>query len=200
MQNKSIIPISLLLLVTFMVFGLEDLRSQTTANPRVEYTIVRLYLNAPKTKYLENIITTSKVKKEVLLAEKNLIKHQIDRDLYIKNIISSFSNKYSSTPVLFMPDYYSKNLYAEQQSGIFLNISGKVDSTIVLNSNNYIIIGRGSRDDDFLVLGRTGTPYGLPFPHKIKQSFLTRIKSLFSNNFDAVVTRLNNVVGRNIKN
>lgn len=162
-------------------------------------TIVRLYINGNKSRFLQNIIDTSEDTKEIERAQKELISHTNSRKAYFQYIKSAFASNYDQSPVLFVPDSLVTQLYEGVKEGIFYGDNGLISNDISLKTKSYILIGRGSRDDDFLILDEKGQPFGGAVPTHVKLSLLTRLKSLFTDDLNDAVSHLNKTIDGLVK-
>src|SRR5690606_37307575 len=115
-----------------------------------------------KSRILKKIIAESEDKKEIDNAQKLLIAHTNDRKAYFQNIYTAFQSNYTVSPVVFLADSLITELYSGTTSGIFYGKDGQVDPEIKIKTDSFIILGRGSRDDDFLILNSEGKPFGPP--------------------------------------
>jgi hypothetical protein len=143
--------------------------------------IVRLYVNKPKMDMLQKSINDARTpESEKKALEKILADHQMDRELYVKHVIKAFKENYTFSKVYFMYDYDQKKLKDGVRSGIFLDANGKLDSSIELEEQHFLIFGRGNNDETILISQLNGEPLPSEFPTSYKRSIFNFFSYVFS--------------------
>ena len=190
---------ALLLTLFFADFiNAQDYREQMTSSEQAIYdlregtAIVRLYMNNPKSKRLEELIKRKDLSdKERSRLQKQLDDHLRERKNYAINTIKAFDEYYDFAKVLFMPDYLTTALNQGKISEIFYNDKAEIDPFIKLETENYFIIGRGNRDEDFIVLDAQGRPLPNEFPARVNLSIIDGIGLLFERRLPKTLKKLN---------
>lgn len=155
--------------------------------------IVRLYMNRPKATRIEEMLSRKNLSdSDRARLQKQLDDHLKDRKAYAVKTIKAFHEHYDFTRVLFMPDYLTYELYNGATSGIFFNDKAEIDPFIKLETSSSFIIGRASRDEDFVVLDAQGKPLPLEFPSRVNLSIIDGIGLLFERRLPKTLKKLNN--------
>jgi hypothetical protein len=179
-------PKLVLLIIAFSLSCSAYCQQKTSALELIENlkngaAIVRLYVNKPKVDLLQKSINDSRTpeaeKKEL---EKILADHQLDRELYVKHVIKAFKENYTFSKVYFMYDYDQKKLKDGVRSGIFLDENGRLDNSITLEEQHFLIFGRGNNDDIILISQLNGEPLPSEFPASYKRSIFSIFSFVFS--------------------
>lgn len=143
--------------------------------------IVRLYVNKPKVDMLQKSINDARTPEaEKMALEKILADHQLDRELYVKRVIKAFKENYNFSKVYFMNDYDQKKLKDGVRSGIFLDENGRLDSSIKLEEQHFLIFGRGNNDETIHISQLSGEPMPSEFPTSYKRSIFNFFSYVFS--------------------
>lgn len=155
--------------------------------------IVRLYMNKPKVRRLEEMLSRNNLSdKDRARLQKQMDAHIKDRTTYAVKTIKAFHKHYNFTRVLFIPDYLTNELYKGATSGIFFNDKAEIDPYIKLETTNFFIIGRENRDEDFVVLDARGKPLPPGFPSKVSLTVIDGIGLLFERRLPKTLKKLNN--------
>jgi hypothetical protein len=154
--------------------------------------IVRLYMNNPKLVKLREIKNRPGTSKE----ERNRMdieidKHIQDRRDYAKQVIQNFTEYYDFSQVYFMPDSLFREFLNGRRDGIFLNDNADLDPESHLEIEQFLIFGRGNRDEDFIVLRRDGTSMPSAFPDRANFNVVNGVTLLFGNRMRKTIERLN---------
>ncbi len=142
--------------------------------------VVRIYMNKNKADLLQKTIQDPKTSEEKKKSLSQLLKdHLEDREQYKKNVIHAFKNSYRFSKVAFIHDYDQKKLANGRDAGIFLNDQGIVDPSISMETDFYLLCGRGNTDDSFIIYAPNGDNMPSHFPNKYNRNILEGLASLF---------------------
>ncbi|HRD07081.1 MAG TPA: hypothetical protein PK037_05930 [Saprospiraceae bacterium] len=142
--------------------------------------VVRIYMNKNKADLLQKTIQDPATSEEKRKSLSHLLKtHLEDRELYKKNVIKAFRNEYHFSKVVFIHDYDQKKLANGREAGIFLNDQGIVDPSIKMESDYYLLCGRGNNDDSFVIYAPNGDNMPTHFPNKYNRNIFEGLASLF---------------------
>ncbi len=165
--------------------------SELIENLKNGAAVVRLYMNKPKVDMLQKSINDERTgANEKMALQKMLNEHQEDRAAYVQRTIKAFNDNYNFSKVYFMYDYDQKKLKEGVKLGIFLNESGNLDPSIVLNEEHLLIFGRGSNDDSVVISQLNGEEMPKEFPTTYKRSVIHLFSFVFSKD------KLGNFVGK----
>ncbi|MBK7790770.1 MAG: hypothetical protein IPJ54_19910 [Saprospiraceae bacterium] len=142
--------------------------------------VVRIYMNKNKIDLLQKAIqdpTTSAEKREGL--SKTLKDHLEDRETNKKMVIQAFKNNYNFSKVLFIHDYEQKNLKGPASPAIFLNEHGVVDPNIKMETDFYLLAGRGNNDESFVIYSAEGSAMPTHFPDRYNRNVFEGLVALF---------------------
>jgi hypothetical protein len=142
--------------------------------------VVRIYMNKNKADLLQKTIQDPATSEQKRKSLSQLLKsHLEDRELYKKNVIKAFRSAYHFSRVVFIHDYDQKKLANGREAGIFLNDQGIVDPSIRLESDFYLLCGRGNNDDTFVIYAPNGDNMPTHFPNKYNRNIFEGLASLF---------------------
>lgn len=142
--------------------------------------VVRIYMNKNKADLLQKTIQDPATSEDKRRSLSQLLKNHLeDRELYKKNVIKAFRNEYHFSKVVFIHDYDQKKLANGREAGIFLNDQGIVDPSIKMESDFYLLCGRGNTDDSFVIYAPNGDNMPSHFPNKYNRNILEGLASLF---------------------
>ena len=142
--------------------------------------VVRIYMNKNKADILQKTIqdpaTSEEKKKSLSILLKN---HLEDREIYKRKVIRAFRKSYNFSKVVFIHDYDQKKLATGRDAGIFLNEQGVIDPSIRMESDFYLLCGRGNTDESFVIYTPTGDAMPAYFPNRYNRDILEGLASLF---------------------
>lgn len=142
--------------------------------------VVRIYMNKNKADLLQKTIQDPATSEEKRKSLSQLLKNHLeDRELYKKNVIKAFRSAYHFSKVVFIHDYDQKKLANGREAGIFLNDQGIVDPNIRLESDFYLLCGRGNTDETFVIYAPNGDNMPTHFPNKYNRNIFEGLASLF---------------------
>lgn len=162
----------------------QDLSKSTAAEQLMKLRkgslVVRIYMNKNKIDILQKAIQDPGTTEEKRRALSQTLKdHLEDRETNKKMVIQAFKNHYTFSKVLFIHDYEQKNLNGIQTGAIFLNDQGVVDPGIRMETDFYLLAGRGNNDASFIIYAADGQSMPSHFPDRYNRNVFEGLVALF---------------------
>lgn len=168
--------LTLCLIISNVVSGqvIHSARNKKEANTHIEQLrkgvlIVQIATQDKKVEQLEKMVRSNPSDKRL---RKMLAETIAESDDLLEATIRAYNSNFDFSKVVFMPDTMVKRLFAGERTGLFLDISGKLDATIKLETADFYICYIGlpasnTGKKSLVIIDDKGNNLGRPFPYAV---------------------------------